>query len=307
MTSTSGRGLDDGENHGLELLGEVNLKDFQAAPQALQPFQSSILHWQVEAPQGVHIELDGTAVSKSGTKPVQPTATRTFRLNAHAGSHTRFLGSVTVSVNLNQCTTLVSTMIDEIIRGKLIEAVAANSEIYFRLTTEEDSEGRTQWVQSKPVVTMSPGRIHFRLYLKGRAENFPDPDIDVDAGFGLGLAPSPATSTSAGSFPKTEIVPTAIDVSVNVSFPYWAYLIAGVNLTLQSRAEMAEDRVRAAFTSGIGTLAAKINAFFEKEEQVRIAEPQDSEKHQVRIYVSEYGGTVEVDYCPVPQPGVTDT
>ena len=143
--------------------------------------------------------------------------------------------------------------------------------------------------------------------MKGRVENFPDPDIDVDASFGLGLAPAPATSTSAGSFPKTDIVPTAIDVSVNVSFPYWAYLIAGVNLTLQRRAEMAEDRVRAAFTSGIGTLAARINAFFEKEEQVRIAKPQDSEKHQVRIFFGEFGGTVEVDYCPVPQPGATDT
>ena len=35
MTSTSSRGLDDGpENHGLDLLAEVNLKDFQAAPQS---------------------------------------------------------------------------------------------------------------------------------------------------------------------------------------------------------------------------------------------------------------------------------
>jgi hypothetical protein len=51
----------------------------------------------------------------------------------------------------------------------------------------------------------------------------------------------------------------------------------------------AEDRVKAAFTSGIGTLAARINAFFEKEEQVRIAKPQDSEKHQVRILLASSG------------------
>jgi hypothetical protein len=96
-------------------------------------------------------------------------------------------------------------------------------------------------------------------------------------------------------------------VNVNVSFRWYAYLIPGAAIGLPIAAGMAKDRVRAAFTSGIGTLAAGIAGIFEGLEQVQIAEPQDSEKHQVRIYVGEYGGTVEVDYCPVPQPAATDT
>lgn len=288
---------EESEDRALELLEQVNLRNFQATPQLLQPFQSSVLRWQVEAPNGVRIKLNGSTVAKSATKSVQPTATQTFRLYAHVGRFSRFLAAVTVSVNLNQCTSRDSTIIDELLALALTRGVAENGEVYFRIVQVRGSDGRTQYVQSQPEVTMSPGRIRFRLKLAGKVNNFPDPDIDVDASFGLAVAPSSAPTT--GIFPKTEIMPTGVEVSVNVSFPWWAYLIPGAVIGLPIAAGMAEDRARSSFTSAIGRFVAEgIAPVFDN------LEPPGTEKHRVRIYVGDFGGTVEVDFCPVPQPEV---
>jgi len=289
---------DESEERALELLEQTSLRTFQATPAALLPFQSSTLRWQVDAPAGVRLKLNGLTVAKSGSKLVEPVATQTFRLYAHAGRLSKFLGAVTVSVNLSQCTSAESTIVDELLALALTRGVEEDGEVYFRILQVKDSSGRTQFVQAQPQVTMSPGRIRFRLKLAGRVNNFPDPDIDVDASFGLTVARS--SDSVAALFPKTELVPTAVEVNVSVSFPWWAYLIPGAVIGLPIAAGMAEDRARAAFTRAIGRFVAEVvNPLFGN------LEPANMEKHRARIYVDDVGGgTVEVDFCPVPQPVV---
>jgi hypothetical protein len=281
-----------------ELLDQVNFKTFQATPQAVQPFQSSVLRWQVEAPKGVIITLDGSSVTKSGTKTVQPSNTQTFRLFAGVGRRfTKFLASVTITVNLDQCISIDSSEVDELLAGALTIGVTQSSDVYFRLI-QLTSLGHTQFVQSKPEVTMSPGRIRFKLKLAGRATTpFPDPDIDVDASFGLALL-SPSLSLSA--FPKIEISPTDVEVSVNVSFPWWAYLTP-VAYALPTLIRKEEERARLSFTSAIDTMVAKVIVpFFDR------LEPPGKEKHAVRISSGYFGGTVTVDFCPaLPSEVVT--
>jgi hypothetical protein len=296
IISTAGPN-DEIEERALELLEQVNLRSFQATPQALLPFQSSLLRWQVEAPTGVSIKLNGSIVSKSATKLIQPTATQTFRLYAHVSRYSRFLAAVTVSVNLTQCTSRNFSTIDELLDSELIRGINASDEVYFRLVQVLGPDGRKRYVQSQPEVTILPGRIRFKLKLGGEVNNFPNPDINVDASFGLGIAQSSAPD--GGIFPQNVIVATAVDVNVSVSFPWWAYLVPGAAIGLPIAAGMAQDRVRAEFTNAITRFVAEgVNPLF------NLVEPAGTEKHRIRIFVSDQVGIVEVDYCPVPQPEV---
>lgn len=280
-----------------DLLGEVTLKRFEATPRSLRPFQTSVLRWQVDAPTGVSIKLNGATVAKSGSKSVQPSASQMFRLYAHVGRFSKFLGAVTVNVDVSQCASRDSTIVDELLNLVLSRKVEESDEVYFRIVAVNGPDGRPRYMPSRPQILVSPGRIRFKLKLAGKVDNFPDPDIDIDASFGLAVVPSsnPVASLSAG----TQIVPTGVEVSVKVSFPWWAYLIPGAALGLPIAAGMAQDRAHATFTSGIEEFVSDVvGPHFD-----RIA-PPGSEAHRVRIYLGDFGPTVEVDYCPVAQPEV---
>jgi hypothetical protein len=206
-----GGGTDD---HSLDLLDKVQLRNFEAVPSALQPFQSSLLHWNVDAPTGVRIKLDGSTVPNIGSKSVQPAATQTFRLSAHAGNASQFLGLVTVSTNLSHCTSR-SFVVDQLLSDALSRSVDDNPEVYFRIVARFGPGGTIQYVQSQPEVITTPGRFRFKLKLAGKVNNFPDPDIDVDAHFGLAIVPS--SSPVSGIIPKIELAPASVEVNVNVS------------------------------------------------------------------------------------------
>jgi hypothetical protein len=287
---------DEADDRASELLNQVNLITFQAAPQELQPFESTVLRWNVEAPSGVQIKLNGESVAKSGRRAIQPDSTQTYRLYARVPRASRFLGSVTVSVNVSQCESRDSTIIDELLVTALKQEIENNEEVYFRLIQIRGENGLRQYVQSQPEVTMTTGRIRFNLKLEAEVNNFPNPAIDIDASFGLKVVPS--ASPSVELFPRTELAATDVALNVNVSFPWEAYLVPGASVALPIAADMAEDRVRAIFTNAINQLVSRvINA------SINPSQP-GLQKNTVRIYQGFFGGTVEVDFCPVREPDV---
>src|SRR5258705_7617866 len=83
-------GIDDS----VDILGEVTLESFKANPTNIGPFGASVLSWSVNGPAGFHVKLASQDVAKTGTRVVQPPATTSYRLSAHAGQASRTLGTV---------------------------------------------------------------------------------------------------------------------------------------------------------------------------------------------------------------------
>ena len=225
----------DGESddQSLEILDQVTLKHFTANPPDIDPFGVSTLGWRVDGPAGFRVRMDGVPVAKSGTRSVQPRETRTFRLHAFAGRASKFLGSATVSVNLAQCITRESSLIDELVAGVLKQEIDKRDDIYFR-------------GGSKPQVTIAPNRIRFILRLASVQNNFPDPSVDIDVSFGLGVAADDIVAF------RRKLVPVAVSISVGVSVPWWAWLIPGLRSASPSRstwrATARERRCRSSST-----------------------------------------------------------
>jgi hypothetical protein len=65
-----------------------------------------------------------------------------------------------------------------------------------------------------PTVSFSPGRIRLQLALEKAINNFPNPDVDIDASFGLAVHDG-------------TLEPIAEQISVEISVPWWAWLIPG--------------------------------------------------------------------------------
>src|SRR5207244_2280369 len=123
---------------------------------------SSLLHWNVDAPTGVRIKLDGSTVPNIGSKSVQPAATETFRLSAHVASASKFLGSVTVSTNLSHCTSR-SVVVDQLLADALSKGVHDNPDVYFRIVAKIGPGGTIQYVQSQPDKIPNPGPVRFNV------------------------------------------------------------------------------------------------------------------------------------------------
>jgi hypothetical protein len=269
----------DGESDdpGVEILDQVSLKFFTANPSSIDPFGASTLRWQVDGPPGCRVKMDGLQVAKSGTRSVQPRQTHTFRLNATAGQASKFLGSATVNVNLAQCISRDSSLIDELVAGVLKQEIDKRDDIYFR-------------GGSKPQVTIAPDRIRFVLRLASVLNNFPDPSVDIDVSFGLGVAADDLV------FFRRKLVPIAVSISVDVSVPWWAWLIPGAQIGLAIALDMARDSARKEMQAIVNRLVDEVISPFFRSLQV----PDVMEEHSARIFVVEGFGTVEVTYCPGP-------
>ena len=263
------------DDHSVEILDQVTLKHFTANPTNIDPFGVSTLKWQVDGPPGFRVRMDSVPVSKSGTRSVQPRQTHTFRLHALAGQASKFLGSATVNVNLAACISRESTLIDELVAGVLKQEIDKRDDIYFR-------NG------SKPQVTIATDRIRFILRLGSVLNNFPDPSVDIDVSFGLGVAADDLVVF------RRKLVPIAVNISVDVSVPWWAWLIPGAQIGLAIALDMARDSARKEMQSVVNRLVDEAISPFFRSLQV----PDSMEEHSARIFVAEGFGTVEVTYCP---------
>lgn len=267
----------ESEDPSLKILEQVTLKHFAANPVNIDPFGVSTLGWHVDGPGGFRVKIDGLQVSKSGTRSVQPRETHTFRLYAFAGQASKFLGLATVNVNLARCISRESSLIDELVAGVLKQEIDKRNDIYFR-------NG------SKPQVTITPDSIRFILRLASVQNNFPDPSVDIDVSFGLGVAADDLVAF------RRKLVPVAVNISVDVSVPWWVWLIPGVQIGLAIALDMARDSARKEMQTIVNRLVDEAISPFFRSLQV----PDAMEEHSARIFVIEGFGTVEVTYCPGP-------
>src|SRR5205814_8600246 len=80
-------------------------------------------------------------------------------------------------------------------------------------------------------ITFSPGRILMKLRLGKEVNNFPNPDVDIDASFGLAVHDGVLESVGE-------------QVSVDISFPWYAWLAPGAFIALSIAIDMAKDSAR---------------------------------------------------------------
>ena len=276
----------------LEILEEVTLHHFTADPTGILPFGSSTLSWRVDGPAGFHVKLNVTTVARIGTRVVQPTESVTYRLYAHAGPHSKFLGLVAVTVNLAQCRSAENGFVVQLLGNALQEGIDARNDIYFRAVSRRNALGRVTFVPSVPEVSIAPDRVRFILKLGGRVDWFPDPDIDVDARFGL---------TVSSDFPVgRSIVPTNEDIKVKASLPFYAWLIPGAAVALPIVLGNAEDETRAGMRDAIRSFVSQgIDGYFNA-----LPVLAGLEAHSVRIHTGGPDGIVEATFCPTTAPPI---
>lgn len=250
----------------VEILDQVQLDHFTASPTKIGPFGASTLSWKATGPVGFHLELGSITVSKTGTRTVQPVSTTTFTLSAVAFQARRVLGRVTVEVITNGCQTSDIVNPKSTIEAPLRAGVNNSGSTYFRGGNDL-------------IVSFSPGRIRFQMKLSQSVNNFPDPDVDIDVSFGL----------------KVEdgvLVPIGESISVDVSVPWWAWLIPGAPIGLAIAIDMGKDDAKKKMHEAVAGLAQLLTFF--------AVFPPGLQLRTVRIDKDETGnnGIIEFTACP---------
>jgi len=281
----------------VETLGEVTLHSFKAEPPTIHPFSSSKLSWDVKAPTSVTVRLDGADVPKGGERWVSPSATEAYRLSAKAGRLSKDLGVAVVHVDLGQCLMPDSTLIPQLLITTLKDRINANtSGIYFRPVPTQATNGTIMYVPSTPAVWISPDRLHISLQLAQRVKDFPDPAVDISASFGLQII-----HNSVNVFGANRLAPVDENISVDVSFPWYAWLVPGAQIALPIAIDGIQQKARVATgemitqivgNSGLSPTNAKnLDNFFPT--------PPHTEKHGVKLFVDPDGhGVFSVTFCP---------
>jgi hypothetical protein len=199
----------------LDILDDVSLNSFTANPTGIGPFGASVLSWSVTGPAGFHVRLNNQVVTKTGTRVVNPTSTSTFRLSAHAGQASKPLGTVQVTVDRSSCITYDLANPRSAMEAPIRARINSSGDLSFR-----GSSGLA--------VTFSPGRIHLKLLLEKEVNNFPNTDVDINASFGLAVVDG-------------ALIPTGQQISIDISFPWYAWLVPGAALALPIAIDMAKE------------------------------------------------------------------
>jgi hypothetical protein len=274
--------IDDDEpgpdDTGADILGEVQLISFKAQPASIGPFGASVLSWEVEGPPGFQLKLRGQGVPKTGDMVVQPAATTSFALSAHARQASRTLGHVVVNVDTSGCETFEPLLNPkQTIKGTLKVGVDNDPDVYFRIDPSTIGFGKTPqpWL---PIVKFAPGRISFSLRLSKHQDWFPDPSVDIDASFGL-------TVTDG------ELVAIGEQVSVSVDVPFWAWAIPGAIPGLAIALDGGRERARESAHNSVQGLVQLMNF---------LTVPSKGKRSRtVRIDDGNNGaGVIEVTACP---------
>jgi hypothetical protein len=255
----------DGPDNGLGALDDVELVSFKANPEVIGPFGASTLSWEVKGPPtGFHVELNNANVARKGQKLVQPQSNTTYRLRAVGGGSSVSLGTVTVHVNMAACETNSLFNPHVTIRGMINSQIQQQKDLYFKDETE---------------VIFTPGTIRFKLHLGKRINNFPDATVEIDASLGLRIEQGHVVSFAKG-------------IKVDISVPWYAWLIPGAAFGLALAIAMGEDSARTStqkLIDGIGQLIDFVAVF----------PTPNLVKHSVRIGVTEdEQPLLDVTACP---------
>jgi hypothetical protein len=214
-------GLDDQQDQddqSVDILGEVSLKSFKATPTNIGPFGASVLSWSVAGPAGFHVELNNANVAKIGQRVVQPTSTASYRLSAHSRQASKTLGTVHVIVDRASCETYDLANPRSAIEAPVRQAI-------------KNMEGLSFKDPFPLIVAFSPGRIHIRLHLEKEVNNFPNASVTINTSFGLFVHDG-------------TLEPFGEQISIDISFPWYAWLVPGAALLLPIAIDMAKESAR---------------------------------------------------------------
>lgn len=156
-----------------ECLGNTTVNSFTASPSTVRPGIASTLKWNITLPTGcgVQLFLNGSPVSKSGSRSVAPLNTTTYRLVGRMSTVEQTLRSVTVSVDKSQC--FIRSVPEETVRQmlqSLIESNLADTSIHQR---------------SPAVVEIDRSGIAVKLRLRISVPNFFDPNLNINMVIGV--------------------------------------------------------------------------------------------------------------------------
>jgi hypothetical protein len=149
------------------------------------------------------------------------------------------------------------------------------------------------------IVTITQDRMNVYLVLTKSVNNFPDPTITITSSFGLDIVPGPPRKLRPPLDTTLPIrVPPVIgavnkDINVDISFPWYAWLVPGAMIGLPIAISNGEADAERDTASMIDSIAAGLNGLF--------ATPSNTYKEHVALYVDDCGDSeFEVTFCPPP-------
>ena len=292
MSTSPQSGLDQ---RAQEILAKVRLDHFTAEPLTIDPFARSKLSWKVTAPEEFatsgDLAINHTYVAPSGELLVAPESTTTYRLDAQIFDQSKVLGSVTVHVGSAACVALSAEPVDVITSVIKFNINTDDSGTYFRPT-------------SVPIVIIQDDRMVVRLRLAHKVDWFPDPSIDIDAGFALDVVPVPPSGRNrflVGISPFQhefhQLAPARENITVDVSFPWYAWLVPGAMIALPIVISGIEQKSQAKATTMVDDIVAALNGWFHQA----YVQPPKMDKHDAGFYVNPQGSQrFWTTFCPVP-------
>jgi hypothetical protein len=277
-------------------LANIRLDLFTVTPATISPFATARISWEVtgteESGVSVDFDIDGTPVATSGQLQVAPESTTSYRLRAQALGHSRILGTVTVEVDLAMCIALSAEPVD-LIADVIKYQIKTESGIYFRSTSD-------------PIVSIQGDRMVVSLRLADDVKYFPDPSIDIDASFSLDVVPIPRegralvfAGISAFDYDFHRLAPASETVTVDVSFPWYAWLVPGAILGLPIATSGAEAKGYERAAKMIDDIVKALNGWFTQS----YVQPPKMDKHDAGFYVNpQQDQRFWITFCPGPNP-----
>jgi len=125
---SSGSGPDQNE---LKILEQIQLQSFTAEPDALQPFGQADLSWDVAGPDGFGVTLNGLPVERVAHMTVAPRVSTGYALSAYAGTGTKPLASLGISVDTASCMTVEASpgFRNSLLQDCIGSALGANADL----------------------------------------------------------------------------------------------------------------------------------------------------------------------------------
>ena len=156
-------GSDPNQNQ-LEIFEHIQLQSFTAKPDALQPFGEAEISWEVTGPDGFGVTLNGLPVQRSAHTTVAPRVSTGYALSAYAGTGTKPLASLGISVDTVSCITVEASpgFRKSLLQDCVGSALGANADLSLAPT---DGALGSNLPQLQPQLWFTQGAMNLKLYL----------------------------------------------------------------------------------------------------------------------------------------------
>lgn len=243
------------------LLSKVRLRALSASARAIRPLETSTIRWDVVAPAGVTIALDGHKVAARGTLTVSPFPSHTYTLYARAGTATRRLGTIRIEVDESSCATTEVGRQTALWRTGIERQITADPTL-------------TYLAGGHPAVTVDDPGVAISFAVSKRLSGLPDPDVHVGLRFDVGVDEHGALWPSFGE----------LDIDIDVPF----YLAPFAATQIERARRDLEHALRDGVTAGLRAMAQIVPAGRQVVQAWFLPERQATE------------GALELKHCPKP-------